>query len=99
MKVEQLYLALAKAIEEAPSIPPCQTTDPEVWFADYEDVGNQYRVAKKLCGQCPVKNECLEYALESYEPYGIWGGLSPRERVRIRVQAGQARPLGRPSSR
>ena len=37
-------------------------------------------VAKALCGQCPVRLECLEYALEVHETHGIWGGLNEMER-------------------
>jgi WhiB family redox-sensing transcriptional regulator len=40
--------------------------------------------AKQVCGQCPVKAECLAYALDSREAYGIWGGLDPDERRDLR---------------
>jgi WhiB family redox-sensing transcriptional regulator len=36
--------------------------------------------AKSICNVCPVNMECLEYALEIREPYGIWGGLTETER-------------------
>ena len=36
--------------------------------------------AKRICLSCEVKNECLEYALSTREPYGIWGGLTEIER-------------------
>ncbi|HVF54354.1 MAG TPA: WhiB family transcriptional regulator [Actinomycetota bacterium] len=36
--------------------------------------------AKKVCQECPVRLECLEYALVTKEPYGIWGGLTEMER-------------------
>lgn len=36
--------------------------------------------AKSICQVCPVGGECLEYALEIREPYGIWGGLTETER-------------------
>lgn len=36
--------------------------------------------AKAICQVCPVKQECLEFALEIREPYGIWGGLTETER-------------------
>lgn len=85
MKVEQLYLELARAIEEAPEIPPCQVTDPEAWFPNMaEGASGEVATAKKLCQSCPVINECAAYAIAAYEPYGIWGGLGPRERVQLR---------------
>jgi WhiB family redox-sensing transcriptional regulator len=36
--------------------------------------------AKQVCAGCPVKRECLDHALQSVEPYGVWGGLSEGER-------------------
>jgi WhiB family redox-sensing transcriptional regulator len=36
--------------------------------------------AKQVCAGCPVKRECLDHALASVEPYGVWGGLSEGER-------------------
>ena len=36
--------------------------------------------AKQVCAHCPVKRECLDHALESGEPYGVWGGMSEGER-------------------
>lgn len=42
--------------------------------------------AKRICAACPVRVECLEYALTMREPYGIWGGLTEIERkARIRA--------------
>lgn len=91
MNAQQLYLKLQKEIEEAPIIPPCQTTDPELWFgiptADYESAAFSYKEAKKLCGFCPVQNTCLAYALEANEPEGVWGGLNPHERRKMRWAA------------
>jgi WhiB family transcriptional regulator, redox-sensing transcriptional regulator len=40
--------------------------------------------AKRICAGCPVTAECLAYALERDERFGIWGGLSERERRRLR---------------
>ena len=49
-------------------------------------------VARQLCGACPVKTTCLEYALRIREPHGIWGGMNELERRRVlrRRQADQA---------
>jgi WhiB family redox-sensing transcriptional regulator len=89
---EQIYMQLANAIEAAEDIPPCQTTDPEIWFSDdQEGSGTHYKLAKKLCGECPVQNLCLEFALSSEEQFGVWGGLTPRERRAMRVARGRTR--------
>lgn len=72
------YLELSKAIEAAPVIPPCQNTDPEIWFQEHGTAS--YRIARALCNRCPVRAKCLEYALTNQEEFGMWGGLSPFER-------------------
>ena len=40
--------------------------------------------AKKVCQDCPVKKKCLDYALKSTHQFGVWGGMSERERKRLR---------------
>lgn len=64
----------------------CGQTDPELFFPEK---GGSNHNAKELCARCPVAAECLDYALDyesgerdiaSVAPYGIYGGLSPRER-------------------
>jgi WhiB family redox-sensing transcriptional regulator len=42
------------------------------------------REARAVCAPCPVRAECLEYALSTNEPYGVWGGYTRDERVKIR---------------
>ena len=59
----------------------CAETDPEAFFPEK---GGSTREAKKICTGCEVKAECLEYALSNDERFGIWGGLSERERRRLR---------------
>jgi WhiB family transcriptional regulator, redox-sensing transcriptional regulator len=61
----------------------CAETDPEAFFPEK---GGSTREAKRVCGGCAVRDECLEYALGNDERFGIWGGLSERERRRIRLQ-------------
>ncbi len=61
----------------------CAETDPEAFFPEK---GGSTREAKRVCGGCTVRAECLESALTNDERFGIWGGLSERERRRIRVQ-------------
>ena len=64
----------------------CAETDPESFFPEK---GGSTREAKRICSTCEVRRECLEYALENDERFGIWGGLSERERRRIRRQRAQ----------
>lgn len=59
----------------------CAQTDPEAFFPEK---GGSTREAKKVCVSCEVRAECLEYALEHDERFGIWGGLSERERRRLK---------------
>lgn len=76
------YVELAKAIEEAPVIPPCQQTGPELWFQEHGT--SSYRIARSLCNRCPVRVKCLDFALKNSEEFGMWGGLSPTERKLLR---------------
>ena len=39
--------------------------------------------AKSMCGACPVRAECAAHALAVKEPYGVWGGFSEAERLRL----------------
>lgn len=68
----------------------CAQTDPEAFYPD-----NGYVVpAKAVCAVCPVLAECRAYALETGERFGVWGGLSARERQRIRAGAAGIDRLG-----
>lgn len=66
----------------------CLGVDPDLFFPER---GASTRQAKEVCRGCLVREECLEYALANGEKFGIWGGLSERERRRIRRQRAQAR--------
>ena len=61
----------------------CAETDPEAFFPEK---GGSTREAKRVCTGCTVRAECLEFALANDERFGIWGGLSERERRRLRLQ-------------
>ncbi|HEU5475854.1 MAG TPA: WhiB family transcriptional regulator [Actinophytocola sp.] len=63
----------------------CAQTDPEAFFPEK---GGSTREAKRICQGCEVRAECLEYALAHDERFGIWGGLSERERRRLKKRAG-----------
>ncbi|WP_170165653.1 MULTISPECIES: WhiB family transcriptional regulator [Agrococcus] len=62
----------------------CAETDPEAFFPEK---GGSTRDAKRICESCDVRQQCLEYALENDERFGIWGGLSERERRKLRKLA------------
>jgi WhiB family redox-sensing transcriptional regulator len=71
----------------------CAQTDPEAWFPEK---GGSTRAAKQICLSCDVRDECLAYAIEHGERFGIWGGLSERERLRLVLADGAApRPCRR----
>jgi WhiB family transcriptional regulator, redox-sensing transcriptional regulator len=63
----------------------CAQTDPEAFFPEK---GGSTREAKRICQGCEVRAECLEYALAHDERFGIWGGMSERERRRLKKRAG-----------
>ena len=67
---------------------PCRKFDPDLWFSDSPA---QLELAKSLCGDCPLRVECLAGAVERNEPWGVWGGeifergaVVPRKRPRGR---------------
>lgn len=59
----------------------CLGVDPDLFFPER---GELTSTAKEVCGACSVRLDCLEYALVNGEKFGIWGGLSERERRRLR---------------
>lgn len=58
----------------------CTQTDPETFFPEK---GGTTAGAKRVCNRCPVQAQRLEYALANHEGFGVWGGLSERERREI----------------
>lgn len=57
--------------------------DDEIW---YPPKGGSSRQAKKICSGCPVRAECLAYALTHGEHFGVWGGASERDRYRMSIK-------------
>jgi WhiB family transcriptional regulator, redox-sensing transcriptional regulator len=74
-------LPLATTDEQWQERALCAQTDPEAFFPEK---GGSTREAKRICMGCEVRAECLEYALAHDERFGIWGGLSERERRRLK---------------
>ena len=68
----------------------CTSADPEAW---YPPKGSSTREAKQVCNgksgwpACPVRRECLEYALSNDDRFGVWGGKSDRERRKLKRRA------------
>jgi hypothetical protein len=58
----------------------CAQVDLKMFFPDK---GGSAKPAKKICGLCPVRDECLAYAIETRQRFGIWGGKSERELRRL----------------
>jgi len=78
-RVHSTELVLGSALDWT-TMALCTQIDPDLWFPD---AGFSNKAAKAICAQCEVKNECLTYALEEHQRYGVWGGLSEVERGRL----------------
>ncbi|MGX4688578.1 WhiB family transcriptional regulator [Streptomyces sp. JNUCC 63] len=59
----------------------CTQTGADFFFPE---PGSSVREAKRICGMCEMRSACLEYALENDERFGVWGGLSEKERQALR---------------
>ena len=88
---------MSRLLEWEPSPPwmrdaACRGMDPELFFPERGASPADYEEARAVCATCPVRQECAEYAVP--EKHGIWGGLSERERRRVRSGGPAAVPLG-----
>ena len=63
----------------------CAQTDPEVFFPE---VSEDPAAAVAVCRKCPVRQECLDYAIAAREQHGVWGGHTPNELRRLRAELG-----------
>jgi WhiB family redox-sensing transcriptional regulator len=74
----------------------CRSADPELFFplSESGEALEQIAEAKAICTGCPVRRQCLEFALRT-RPHGIWGGLTERERHHARRPAGDNQGLGK----
>lgn len=76
----------------------CPQTDPEAF---YPEKGGSTKEAKRICKLCPVTDKCLQWALDNDERFGVWGGLSERERRRLQRGADplpEAEPVAPPTT-
>ncbi|HEY9264590.1 MAG TPA: WhiB family transcriptional regulator [Mycobacterium sp.] len=62
----------------------CAQTDPEAFFPKK---GGTTTAAKKVCASCPVRSQCLDWALDTVELWGVWGGTTRLERRKLRKDA------------
>jgi len=79
-KSQKKFAELTQAIEEVGEV-ACQSF-PDMMFEEQDNVESRrtQHIIKQICRECPVKDLCLDYALEAREEYGIWGGLTTKER-------------------
>jgi hypothetical protein len=71
----------------------CAGAGPQLFYADFDQRFNRLPpLAVKTCVGCPVRQQCLDYALARNERFGIWGGLSYRQRVQLRRADDVQRP-------
>jgi WhiB family redox-sensing transcriptional regulator len=63
----------------------CRTADPDLFFpvAVGGAANPQVNRALQICGGCPVKQQCLDFAMRTREQAGIWGGTTPEDRLRV----------------
>lgn len=59
----------------------CRGTDIEIFYAA---TPAEEAEALSICASCPVRAQCLDYAIRNRETYGIWGGATPEQRRRMR---------------
>lgn len=59
---------------------PCSQADADAWFPEK---GESSAEAKRICADCDVREQCLEWALANHEQFGIYGGTTPKERRRL----------------
>ena len=64
----------------------CRDSDPTLFFpvGSTGPAVDQIAAAKEICSSCPVNEDCLQYALESNQEAGVWGGYAEDERRRLR---------------
>lgn len=73
----------------------CSQTDPELFFPTHGGIPHK---AKAICARCPVREPCLDRAIEIDDREGVWGGLTYRERRKVMRRRGiKLRPFFRES--
>jgi len=83
MRASKQHEDLRLAIIDLKTTTSCQKLDPDIWFPEQGPALPITVEAKRLCGLCLVRAECLAYALAANERHGIWAGLNYTERRKI----------------
>jgi WhiB family transcriptional regulator, redox-sensing transcriptional regulator len=75
----------------------CLSADPELFFpiATGAAATRQVTQAQQICARCGVRQQCLDFAMQTGETHGIWGGTTPEERIRVRRRDMRRRRAGR----
>ena len=71
----------------------CLSADPELFFPIPQGAiaERQISSALRVCAGCAVRQQCLDFAMQTAEAHGIWGGTTPEERIRARRKATRRR--------
>lgn len=64
----------------------CQGEPTDLWFPEKGSTGWDTRTARQVCADCPVKNDCRDYAIDNFIRHGIWGGMTVDERTAYRAR-------------
>lgn len=68
----------------------CAQSDPDFWNppdgTSSQTTRQYYRIARGICTRCGMREACLKFALDNDIHFGMWGGLSPRERMRVKAR-------------
>lgn len=76
------HQSLKKIFEDLPPVGgSCAESDPDAWFPEK---GDSPRLAKLICLSCPIRSECLEWAMRTDDRFGVWGGMTAQERRKLR---------------
>lgn len=78
----------------------CLSADPDLFFpvtSGGAPSARQQEKALRICARCPVRRECLDFAVRMGEAHGIWGGTTPDERFRERRNRSRRRVPASPS--
>lgn len=98
MAVHDFYAELMQSVDVPPLgarfVRPAWMADaacarPHEGVSFFIERGQPSEPAKQVCSACPVRDECLAYALDNREHFGIWGGTSERERKKLNRQRNQ----------
>lgn len=85
-----MTVVISAVLPRRPQAPPdwtrhaaCQYTDPDLFFLEEDDLYEAAAIAsdqaRRVCLGCPVRRECLSFALRTRQVHGTWGGLSERQ--------------------